>query len=335
MKRLRKGHLGAVGIAAALGLSGCTSSPGAAALVGDSRISVDTLQAAVNRALADPQLAQLASDRVGFARQELARLIEDRVVAAAARARGITATPAEVDRTIQQFTQQAGGRPALLQQAAQSGIAASELPRVVYSFVLQQKLGDQLVANVQVSDAQLQQAYQQNIDQYDQVRASQILVKSKPLAQRLLATVRAHPDRFATLAKRFSLDTSTASRGGDLGFQGRSGYNDPAFAAAVFRAKVGAPFVVHTQLGYEVVRVLAHRRQPLAQVTDQLRQQVLAGMRSQLIGDALKAEAARLGVHVSPRYGVWNADKGAVDPLPGTDQLSVPATAAAAPPGSG
>ena len=68
----------AVAVAGALivgaGASACTSSPGAAALVGDDRISVETLQSLVNRSLADPQAAQLGKDRAKFTRDQLGRL---------------------------------------------------------------------------------------------------------------------------------------------------------------------------------------------------------------------------------------------------------------------
>jgi len=72
-------------------LTGCRTSPGAAALVGDDRISTETLQSQVQQALADPQAeAALGNDRAAFARTELGRLINNAIVASAAARHHIT-----------------------------------------------------------------------------------------------------------------------------------------------------------------------------------------------------------------------------------------------------
>src|SRR5207248_1308083 len=118
-------------LAAALLVAGCgkqSTSPGAAAIVGDQRISTQTLQDTVNRALQDPQAqAKLGNDRAGFTRNELGRLINDQVVAAAATAHGITVTEREIDSQIGTFAQQAGGLTQLYQSAAQIGVPRPDL----------------------------------------------------------------------------------------------------------------------------------------------------------------------------------------------------------------
>src|SRR4051794_40308554 len=157
------------------GVSGCRTSPGAAAIVGDERITTAGLQAEVDRALADPQAQASLGDRTSFTRTELGRLINNSIIAAAAARRHITASTAEIDTQLNEFAQQAGGLSGLQQQAAASGIPKSELRDFIRYYVLQNKLGDELVAGLPVSKSDLRAAYQQNLDKYDVVHAAHIL----------------------------------------------------------------------------------------------------------------------------------------------------------------
>jgi parvulin-like peptidyl-prolyl isomerase len=299
-----------VSLAVVIGLSGCNTSPGAAALVGDDRISADTLQQEVNRALADPQAdAQLGADRAAFTRTELGRLIHNRIIAAAAAAHHVTVSAADIDAQIASFAQQAGGVTQLQQQAAQGGVPKKELRDFIRFYVMEQKLADALVADVPVSQSDLQAAYQQNIDQYDQVHSAHILVKTKAQADSILAQVRADPTKFAALAARFSSDTSNKASGGDLGFAGK-GQFVPEFSDAIFAAKPGSFIEVHSQFGWHVVHVIAHRRVSLAKAAPQLKTTLLKDARDRLLATAEKAQAKRLGIHVNPRYGRWDPSKG-------------------------
>jgi foldase protein PrsA len=308
----RLGAAVTLSIAAVIGLSGCNTSPGAAALVGDDRISSDTLQSEVRQALADPQAqAQLGADRAAFTRTELGRLINNRIIAAAAATHHVTASAADVDAQIAAFAQQAGGMTQLLQQAAQGGVPKSELRAFTRFYVLEQKLGDALVARIPVSQTELQAAYQKNIDQYDQVHSAHILVKTKAKADSILATVRKHPGQFAALASKFSTDTSNKDSGGDLGFAGK-GQFVPEFSNAIFAAKPGSFIEVHSQFGWHVVHVIAHRTTSLAKAAPALKTTILKDARARVLATALSDEAKRLGVHVNPRYGRWDMTQGNV-----------------------
>jgi len=313
-------------LAVLVGASACDTSPGAAALVGDDRISTDALQRAVNVALANPK-ARPDGTRADFTRTELGRLISNRVIAAAAAARHVTATENEIDTQLQSFAQQAGGMQQLIQAAAQGGVPQSELRSFARYYVLQQKIGDALVANAPVSQAQLQQAYQQNADQYDQVHAAHILVADKARADSILATVRRHPSQFATLAAKYSTDTGSKDNGGDLGFAGR-GQFVPEFSRAIFAAKPGSFVEVHTQFGWHVIHVIEHKRTTLAEATPDLKASILQNTRNRLLGEALAAQAKRLGIHVNPRYGRWDARQGKVVPISTKDDVSSPSPAA-------
>jgi len=311
-------------------LSGCHTSPGAAAVVGSDRISTSSLQDEVDQALSLPNVQpSLSSNRLGFTRSELSRLVTNLIVAAAAREHHITASQADIDQQMRSFAQQAGGQAQLIQQAEQSGIPRAELPSFTRYYVLQQKLADQLIANVPVSQSDLQAAYQKNIDQFNQVHSAHILVKSKALADRLLAQVKRNPSSFASLALKYSTDTSNNHSGGDLGFAGR-GQFVPSFSDAIFKAKPGSFIEVHSQFGWHVVHVIAHRVVTLAQATPQLKASLLQGTRDQMLSRALATEGHKLGVHINPRYGRWDFDNQTVVGVPLKDQVSSPSPTPAA-----
>ena len=310
-------------------LSACGDSPvraGAAATVGDVRITTTALNALVTRGLADPQAEQqLGADKATFQRQTLSRLINHQVLAEAAKEAGVTITEGDVDAQIADFERQAGGAQQLEQQAAQNGIAKQDLRPFVRDIVLNDALGDKLTADIQVPQAQLEALYQQNAAQNDQVHAAHILVADKATADDILSQVQADPSKFAALAAKYSTDTSNKDKGGDLGFAGRGAFVKE-FEDAVFGAKPGEFLVVKTEFGYHVVHVIDRRTTTLAQQTKALRRQVLQKEREQATAELLSKVARKLGVKVNPRFGRWNATQGSVDAVPvGASSVSSPA----------
>jgi len=198
---------------AVLVLSGCGSGavrPGAAALVGDTRIGTDRLQEVVERGLADPQAEQqLGQDRPAFQRATLSRLINREVLAAAAEREGVTVDEGDVDALIEDFSGQAGGREALEAQAAQSGIAAADLPDILRDVALEQALGDELTEDEQVPEEQLRSLYQQAVSQGQLDSATTSFEQATPLLRR------------AALDEQRSRATGTLLRevAGDLGVE--------------------------------------------------------------------------------------------------------------------
>ena len=173
---------------AVLLLSGCGSGsvrPGAAALVGDERITVDTLQQVVERGLEDPQAEQqLGQDRSAFQRQVLSRLVTRELLQAAADREGVTVSDGDVDRQLQDFVAQAGDEEALEQQAAQNGISPQDLPELLRDIVLEQALGDQLTADEDVPAAQLESLYEQAVSQGQLDPGTTSLEQATPLLRR-------------------------------------------------------------------------------------------------------------------------------------------------------
>ena len=302
--------------AALLLLTGCGDNgearPGAAAVVGETSVSTDDLQGLVERGLSDPQAQeQFGANRVEFQRQALTRLINAEVLEQAAADNDVTATDGDVAARLADLEQRSGGREALLEQAAQNGIAAEDLELFVRSVVLDQKLGDALTESVGVPEEDLRTLYTQNIAQYDQARTRHILLEDEATARQVLADVTADRSRFAEIAAELSIDTSNKDSGGELGLAG-PGQFVPEFEKAVFGAEVGDVVLVQTQFGWHVVEVQERQTTSFEEAEPELRRASLQEERQSRVAAELKATAARLGVTVNPRFGAWDSESGSI-----------------------
>ncbi len=206
---------------------------------------------------------------------------------------------------------------------------------------------NQIAAKLEVPEADLKTAYAQQIDRFktpERVKARHILVmtKDKPAAEQaalkskaegLLKQVKGGAD-FAELAKKNSDDTSSAVKGGDLGFFGR-GAMVPEFEAAAFKLKPGETTdLVKTDFGYHIIRSEDKeiaRIKPFEEVKGELiaalrgnkvlemTQSVIEKARAEVVKDPSQAEA------IGAKYNlqVIKAEKvGAGDPLPALGQAA-------------
>jgi len=314
--RARTGRrLAAAGLLAAVALSGCGDSPvraGAAAVVGQHRITTEELAQLVDTGLSDPTAAeQLGADRPAFQRDVLGRVINSELVEETARRQGVTVTPGDVDREYAAIESSVGGAEQLRTQAATAGLTLDQVRELSRSRALTNALGDALTRDVVVPPEALEQAYQQGIDQYDQVRTAQILLPTLKAARALLPQARELDDAgFAQLARTRSTDTSTAAQGGDLGLAPRSAFTSSGleeYGTKAFDAEPGDTFAVSSERGGHVVRVIERRTQTREQVAAELRRTALSEQRSTAVQDLVQKTATELGVTVSPRFGTWDA----------------------------
>jgi len=144
---------------------------------------------------------------------------------------------------------------------------------------------------VQVKDADLQAAYQKEIANLaEQRRAAHILIevndkmndaqakaKIEEIQQRL-----AKGEDFAALAKAFSQDPGSATKGGDLGYAGKGVY-DPAFEASLYalnKDQVSAP--VRSEFGWHLIKLLGVEA-PSVPTFDSLKGKLTHELKSDLV----------------------------------------------------
>lgn len=294
-------------------LAACNTSPGAAAVIGGSRISVGYLQSQVDQALANPSaVGQLGGSRAAAMRAVLSRMIQDRLINRVAAAHHVALTASDISTQTQLFVQNNGGSLAALQQsAAAAGYSKSQLTEDIREAALIQKLEGALTANLTATPAELRAEYQKNIDQFDQLDIAQIELTSASLANKVLREARANPARFGALARKYSTDSQTASSGGQVGYIGRHQVAQ-ALGKNVADLHAGAILLVHSSGGYVIVHLIKRRTQPLTAVLPQLKAELFANKGPTLLNAAVIGESRSLGVHISPRYGHWDAVSQAV-----------------------
>ncbi|CAM3151009.1 peptidylprolyl isomerase [Sporolactobacillus spathodeae] len=115
-------------------------------------------------------------------------------------------------------------------------------------------------AGVKVTDKALQSYYNQNKIQLTELKARHILVKSKKTAQMIEKKLKSGAD-FATLAKKYSIDTGSQAKGGELGWFKQSTMV-AAFSNAAMKLKVGqisAPVYASSDGGYHIIKLEGKR----------------------------------------------------------------------------
>lgn len=165
--------------------------------------------------------------------QVLTQLKTNAVVSQLAAQKKITVSSKEVNDEVSKLSKQAGGDAKLKQVLQQVyGWNLGDLKRKLKFQLLQQKL-------------------QQNV-----TSDPKALAAAKAKAQDILNQIKAGGN-FADLAKKYSMDTGTASNGGDLGFFDKDSGLDPTFYAAAAALQPGqVSDLVKTQFGYHIIEVI-------------------------------------------------------------------------------
>ncbi|RUA05846.1 MAG: peptidylprolyl isomerase [Gammaproteobacteria bacterium] len=115
----------------------------------------------------------------------------------------------------------------------------------------------EVAKGIKVSDDELFNFYEDEQARFtieEERQAQHILVESEALANTIVAELKAGAD-FTKLAAKYSIDTGSKDKGGDLGLFGK-GVMVPEFEAEAFSMKVGetsAP--VKTDFGYHIIRL--------------------------------------------------------------------------------
>ena len=143
---------------------------------------------------------------------------------------------------------------------------------------------------IKVTDKELQDAY---AAYKPDIQARHILVNDEKTANDIEAKLKAGA-KFEDLAKQYSQDTGSASKGGDLGWFG-TGVMDSDFEKAAFALKlnqISAP--VKTQYGYHIIQVTGIKQKESfnkmkSTLTDQVKQsKVTSDMIQKMLTDEFK-----------------------------------------------
>ena len=166
---------------------------------------------------------------------------------------------------------------------------------------------DLALAKVVVPPADVQRFYNDNIAQYqtpEQIRASHILLNTagkeeaavRKQAENLLQQVKAGGD-FAALATKFSEDTGSATKGGDLDYFSR-GRMVPEFETAAFALEPGQTSdIVRTQYGFHIIEMV-DKKPAVTRPLDDVRPQIEDQLKRQRADEQVAARAKELAARI-------------------------------------
>jgi parvulin-like peptidyl-prolyl isomerase len=285
----------------------------AAAVVGGVRITDGQLRSTIPvfRFLASLQRLQCGQTGAGEAqgpacsRFALSELIQGQASRAYASAHHISVTGGEVANAIAPLEQQFGGHAGLVRQLSTAGVSFSQLGDLVSTVLIIEKVAGAVTPQV-ISTPELEQRYQQERLQFTILHARHILVHTPALAARIAR--RATPANFAALARKYSADPGSASKGGDLGtFRADGSGFDPTFVQAALSLRPGQiSGPVHTQFGWHVIWLESEQVLPF----DPVRQQLLSQLTAQGFTRWLGRQAG--SIDVNPRFGRFDPSTGRV-----------------------
>jgi len=156
----------------------------------------------------------------------------------------------------------------LIQKAKEEGLHRKEEIRRMLKNVEDRILLEAIVQELQkdriaVSDEEVKEYLEKNEEKFanpEQVRISHILLKRKSEAKKILNELREGAN-FEKLARKYSIDSITAPRGGDLGYISR-GEMIPAFEEAAFALENRNDIsrIIETPFGYHLVKLTGRKK---------------------------------------------------------------------------
>lgn len=152
--RTRTGMLAAAAVGAVL-LSGCGGTPGAAAFVGEERISDATVQGWVHSALAERPEEGPPVDVPSFSRQVLSVLIREPLLADTAQRLGATVDEKSIQQAVGPLVEAAGGTEEYAENLRLSGVPEDYLDVWVNVEGMQLILAEGLVSDREISEDEL------------------------------------------------------------------------------------------------------------------------------------------------------------------------------------
>jgi len=222
---------------------------------------------------------------------------------------GVKISDADVDARLKQIKQQYfGGSDKKYQaQLKAQGLTEPQIKQDLYAQILSEKLYNKVTASVKVTDADIQQYYNQHKSDYQQAASRtvrHILVNNKALADSLYSQLKGGAD-FATLAKKYSKDPGSKNAGGKLTIS--KGQTVAPFDKVAFSLKTNElSKPVHTQYGWHIIQALsavkAATQTPLASVKDSIKSQLAQTKKTDAMNTWVADLKKKYDVHYQAGY---------------------------------
>lgn len=197
----------------------------------------------------------------------LEALILEKMLELEIKANNVEISDEEIDEEYAKMAEAYGGIEGLKSTLEMYGYTEDSIRKNLKLNLSIEKLMEPMIT---ITDEEVAEYFAENKDDFDvseQVKASHILVATKEEADEVLGKLNSG-ESFEDLAKEYSMDTSNASNGGDLGFFGK-GAMVKAFEDVAFRLgenEVSEP--VETNFGFHIIKVFEKKAAQEATLED-------------------------------------------------------------------
>ena len=271
--------------------------PDAVAEVGSTPITKASFTALMTVACANYKLQGQPCPKVGTPTYSSLRasavnfLVQQEELAQKAQTLGVTITQKDLDKQVAQIkkTYYQGSDKKFNDALKKQGLTLANFEQYeLRPNLLGNKTKAKVTSSVKISDAAALKYYNQNKASFTTPKTREvrhILVKSKSLAEQIEQQVK-NGANFATLAKKYSKDPSSAAQGGKLcvahGTQSGSCITTVApFDKASFSLKTDDIALVHSVYGWHVLQPIAAVKPAQTQTFAQVKSQIQANLASQ------------------------------------------------------
>jgi peptidyl-prolyl cis-trans isomerase SurA len=281
----------------------CSSFAVAAATVNGQKITEAEVESELDRVRGDPTFSALLRPQAEEARgttrrQILTGLVRQVFLEQEARRLKLRVTKAQTDRLIAQEAARSGLTVQQFRQ--QQNLTAADAQTLAERVVRLFQVCGKVVSPVELSDARLRAAYDEQKQSLAEVHLARITVGTEAEIRQVLEEV--SEGTFSEVAIARSRDPS-AARGGDLGYV-RIAQLSPDEQTAVRRTDTGdVTDPINTGAAFEVFRVLDQRTPDFEDVRQELNAQLSEEERQERCTNWLNRRLRSARIIVNPKYG--------------------------------
>ncbi len=199
----------------------------------------------------------------GDRKQQIVQLlVEEKAYEIKAKQAGVSVSDKQVQASLDSLkkTRYGGSQKAFDKAMSNAGVTLAEVQDAARYSLLVSALKQKIDSSVSVSPTEIKQYYDQHKSSYVQPESREfahILLKTKAQAESIYRQLKNGAD-FATLAKKYSTDTTSAKTGGKLVGCCSKGQLVPGFEKVGYALKTGqiSP-PVHTRYGWHIIKALS------------------------------------------------------------------------------
>ncbi|MGX4601528.1 peptidylprolyl isomerase [Faecalimicrobium sp. JNUCC 81] len=230
------------------------------------------------------------------------QMINTQILFEQAKKENLLPSKEDVDKKFKEFEKSIAENKAYKENMKKLGITNEDIKKEQEIGLAIQNYQDNFKKVTKISDEDIKKYYEDNKKEFyeDKVRASHILISTvdennKPLSEAKKAEAKKKAEdilkkaksgeEFANLAKEYSDDKGSGTKGGDLDFF-EKGAMVPEFEAAAWGLKVGEiSELVETQFGYHIIKVTDKSQKQLTfdEVKDTIKDKLLGNKYTETI----------------------------------------------------